>query len=147
MMLFLFIYSRGALAAKIDLRTNEANLKKAFDLALPLTLTLICITAVYSLFYYDILPAKNVVLKTAEGADGSIASLYLIEVIALIVRVLFFNLTGFMKETVASPIVMFISPAVVMCSALCGYFFGMRKIYVSEYLIKFKNLIIKKFNE
>ena len=147
LMLFVFIYSRGALAAKIDLRTNEASIKKALELAFPLAITLICITAIYSLFYYDILPAKNVVLTTAEASDGTSASLYLIEVIAVTVRVIFFNLTGFMKQTVVSPFILFISPAIIICSALLGYLCGMKKIYITDYIIKFKDLAVKKFNE
>ena len=44
---FAFFYSRGSLAAKIDMRTKEDNIKKALELAFPLTITLILLTAVY----------------------------------------------------------------------------------------------------
>lgn len=145
--LFLFIYYRGSTAAKIDLRTNEASIKKAFELAMPLSATLICVIAVYSLFYYDILPAKAVVIKTAVLQDGNTVSLYLFDVISVFVRLLFFNVTGFAKNAAANPILLLISPGVVLLSTLSGYYFGMKKIYISEYLIKAKNFLISKFNE
>lgn len=145
--LFLFIYYRGSTAAKIDLRTNEESLKKAFELAMPLAASLICIIAVYSLFYYDILPAKTVVIKSTVLKDGNTVSLYLFDIISVFIRMLFFNITGFAKNAAANPLLLLISPGVVVLSTFSGYYFGMKKIYISEYLIKAKNFIISKFNE
>ncbi|MBR6646482.1 MAG: hypothetical protein IKL09_03085 [Clostridia bacterium] len=143
---FAFFYSRGSLAAKIDMRTKEANIKKALELAFPLTIALVSIIAVYLLFHFDILPAKDVLLKTAVAEDGTSASLYLMDVIAISFRFLFFNVTGFMKDSMLNPFIFLVSPIVTVAGTTAGYHLRTKGIYLADYFIKAKDFVLKKFN-
>ncbi len=143
---FAFLYSRGSLAAKIDMRTNEANVKKALELASPLAISLVCITAVYSLLYYDILPAKDVVIGTLEAEGGSLTNVYLMDVLTIGFRFLFFNVTGFMPDSVTNPIFFLISPAITVAGTLLGYHLRTKGIFLADYFLKAKDFIVNKFN-
>lgn len=145
--LFGFIYSKGALAAKIDLRSEKAPMKNAFMLALPLTVTLLFVIGVYSLIYYNILPIGDIVLGTSSSEAGETFSFLFKDAASMVVRVLFLNLTGFMKTNLATPLVLLISPLCVMLGALFGYLLGRKKIYLLDIMLKAKDKIANKFNE
>ena len=111
--MFLFMYSKGALAAKIDLREKKTPMINALKLVLPLVITLVLLIFVYSLIYFNIIPAGDNVLKTIISDDKT-AALTVKDVASFIVRILFLNITGLLKESPTNPFSLLISPFVIL---------------------------------
>lgn len=145
--LFMLMYSKGALAAKIDLRSGSTPLINAIKVSIPLALTLLLITGVYSLFIFNIIPIGNIVLTTTTTEAGETLTFMVKDLSSVIVRILFLNLTGFMKGSLANPLLLLASPLVIVSGACTGYFFGRKKIFLLDVFIKVKDYIIGKFNE
>lgn len=145
--LFLFMYSRGTLAAKIDLRENKTPMTNALELISPLAITLLLIILVYSLIHYNIIPVGEIVIRSAVTESGEIVQLLFKDVASVVIRVLFLNVTGFMTNGLTNPLILLISPAAAVLGAFTGYYLGKRKIYVLEVLVKAKDFISRKFNE
>lgn len=145
--LFLFMYSKGALAAKIDLRENKTPMINAVKLVLPLIITLILISLVYSLVYFNIIPVGDIILKTTILSNGETVSMTLKDIASVVVRIIFLNITGFLKASPTNPFILIISPIVVFTGAFSGYYFGRNKIYMLDILTKVRDVVVKKFNE
>jgi len=145
--LFAFMYLRGALAAKIDLREEKTPMSNAIKLALPLTITLILLITVYALILYNIIPVGDNIIKTAVSETGETSVFMVKNAVAIVIRILFLNITGFLSENLVNPILLLISPAIVLLGSCTGYYFGRRKIYLLDIFIKIKQAIADKFNE
>ena len=141
------MYSRGSLAAKIDLRSNKAPMLNAVKLALPLTITLLLLILIYALIFYNIIPIGNNILSSAVDESGKLITFTVTNAFSTAIRILFLNITGFLTAGITDPLILLISPAVVMLGSCVGYYFGKRKIYLLDVFIKTKNIIADKFNE
>lgn len=146
--LFAFLYSRLYTSAKIDLRTNEARLINAIKMVLPLLIGIFALILLYSLFYYNIIPADDVILKSVVNSEtNEVSTLTLLDCIKLFARVCFFNLTGFMAGRDTLPYILLINPVVIIISAFVGYWCGMKKIYLSDNISALIDKIKNKFDE
>ena len=144
--LFAFMYSRGSLAAKIDLRENNAPLINALWLVLPLLVTLLLITLVYSLIVYNIISIGNIIVLSKVTEEGETIHFLFRDVASAVIRVLFFNITGFIESNPINPLFLLISPATITSGAFLGYYLRRKNIYLSNYFTKATKFIIDKFN-
>ena len=145
--LFAFMYSRGSLAAKIDLRSEKTPMLNAVKLVLPLTITLLLIIGIYALIFYNIIPIGNDILSSAVDESGNIITFSTTAACSTVIRILFLNITGFLTTDLTNPLILLISPIVVMLGSCTGYYFGKHKIYLLDIFIKIKNTIADKFNQ
>lgn len=145
--LFGLAYSKGALAAKIDLRSDNTPMVNALKISLPLASVVLFIIAIYSLIYYNIIPVGDIVLGTSVSETGETFSFLVKDAVSITIRTLFLNLTGFMEYIPLSPPLLLISPLCIVSGTLSGYFFGRKKIYLIDIFIKVKDMLVNKFNE
>lgn len=145
--LFGLTYSKGATAAKMDLRTGHTPITNALKLAFPLTVVLLILIGVYSLIIYNIIPIGDIALKTLTAENGETLSFTVKNAASIVMRILFLNLTGFMKTDVANPLLLLLSPLAVVSGTSFGYLLGRKKIYLLDVFIQIKDKIISKFNE
>ncbi|MBE7039701.1 MAG: hypothetical protein E7398_03115 [Ruminococcaceae bacterium] len=145
--LFGLTYSKGALAAKIDLRSKDTPMINALKLSFPLASVILFIIAIYSLVFYNIIPVGDIILGTSVSETGETFSFMVKDAASIAIRIIFLNLTGFMESSLASPLLLLISPLSVVSGAAFGYFFGRKKISLLDVFIKIKDKIINKFNE
>lgn len=145
--LFGLTYSKGATAAKIDLRLGYTPMTNALKLIFPLAIVLLVLIGVYSLIIYNIIPIGDIVLKTLTAENGEALTFMVKDAASVAMRILFLNLTGFMKGSLANPLLLLLSPLVAILGVMTGYFFGRKKIYFLDVFIKIKDKILSKFNE